>query len=85
MFFNSFRQHLYRFFSSNEYEDSKGMQRILNSRVVRLFHKHGGKSECKPVEFFFYTDTEDKAANLAIELSALNYEIYGVSKGDDDK
>lgn len=33
----------------------------------------------KGIEFFFYTDEENKANNLAIELNKLGYEVYGVS------
>ena len=41
--------------------------------------RFGGKSNpLQSVEFFFYSDEEDKANNLAIELSKLGYEVYGV-------
>src|SRR5258706_14867358 len=85
MSFNSFRQHLYRFFGKNEYEDSKEMQKTLNNKVLGLFEDYGGKRELMSVEFFFYTDTGDKANNLAIELSAMQYEVYGVNKEDDNR
>ena len=85
MSFNSFRQHLYRFFSKKEYEDKKDMQQTLNNKVLGLFQDYGGKSEYMSVEFFFYTDTQDKANNLAIELAAMGYEMYGADKGSDDK
>ena len=85
MSFNSFRQNIYRFFSKKEYEDSKRMQRFLNKKVLGLFRNYGGKSDLKSIEFFFYTDTQDKANNLAIELSAMGYEVYGTDKGSDDK
>ena len=85
MWFNSFRQHLYRFFSRDEYEESSGMQKFLNEKVLGLFHDYGGTKEFQGIEFFFYTDTPDKANNLAIELSAMGYEVYGADKGPDDK
>ena len=84
MSFNSFRQHLYRFFSRNDYEESKEVQRMLNNKVLGIFHGFGGKSERQQVEFFFYTDTLDKGNNLAIELTSLHYEVYGVDKCRDD-
>jgi regulator of RNase E activity RraB len=84
MSFNSFRKHLYRFFDKKDFEDSKGMQQTLNKKVLELFGKYGRKNECRNVEFFFYTDALDKANNLAIELSAMQYEIYDVIKIDDD-
>ena len=35
------------------------------------------------LEFFFYTNTLDKAAQFAAELEKLNYKVkYGVSEGD---
>ena len=83
MSFNSFRQRLYRFFSRDEYEESSRMQKTLNEKVLGLFHGYGGTKEFQGVEFFFYTDTQDKANNLAIELSAMGYDVYGVSKDAD--
>src|SRR5256885_8843795 len=78
MAFNSFRQHLYRFFGKNKYEETRGMQKILNKKLLELFRGHGGTKELQAIEFFFYTDTLNKANNLAIELSAMGYEVYGV-------
>lgn len=40
--------------------------------------RFGGKPDpFQRVEFFFYSDKEDKANNLAIELNRLGYEVYG--------
>ena len=77
-FFNSFRKHLYRFFSKEEETDAIAIQPELNKSLFRLFKKYGGTKKEKPVEFFFYTDSEDKACNLAIELAKLHYEIYEI-------
>jgi hypothetical protein len=33
-------------------------------------------------EFFFYTDSQNSASNLSIELFRLGYEIYGVNEPD---
>ena len=77
--FNSFRQHLYRFYTTKERDEAMSVQPALNSRVFQLMKRFGGKSDStQPVEFFFYSDEEDKANNLAIELSRMGYEVYGV-------
>ena len=80
-FFNSFRQHIYQFFTGEERDESIVMQPVLNKEVLKLMKRFGGTSNSfQSVEFFFYSDTEDKANNLAIELNKLNYEVYGVSQ-----
>ena len=76
--FNSFRNHLYRFFSRKEMNDSMAVQPKLNRSLFKIFKQYGGTKTESPVEFFFYSDTEDKANNLAIELVKLKYEVYGI-------
>jgi regulator of RNase E activity RraB len=77
--FNSFRQHLYRFFSKKDRDESLGMQSFLNKKVLELGKKFGAKENAfQSVEFFFYSDEEDKANNLVIELARLGYEVYAV-------
>ncbi|MBD0374331.1 MAG: hypothetical protein M3342_14470 [Bacteroidota bacterium] len=67
--FNSYRQHLYRFFTKEEKEESNRMHPRFNKRLLQIMRFFGGKSSAeKDIEFFFYTDEEDKANNLAIEL-----------------
>jgi hypothetical protein len=52
--------------------------KVVNS-VLSLSKKFGGKiTGEQKVTFFFYADTEDLGSNLAIELSRLGYDIYGV-------
>lgn len=75
-FFNSFRNHLYKFFSKKEMLDAIAVQPKLHHSLLKLFKQYGGREKESSVEFFFYTDTEDKAANLVIELSKLSYGIY---------
>ncbi len=78
--FNSFRQHLYRFFSKPDYEETIIIQKALNKNLLKLFHSYGIAKKLQSVEFFFYTNTLDKANNLAIQLSLAGYEIYSVSE-----
>lgn len=77
-FFNSFRNHLYRFFSKKEMMDAIAVQPKLNRSLFKLFKQYGGTKKEGPVEFFFYTDAEDKANNLVIELIRLKFEVYGI-------
>lgn len=77
--FNSFRQHHYRFFSKKERDEQLGIQLFLNKKVLDIGKKFGAKDNAfQSVEFFFYSDQQDKANNLAIELSKLDYEVYDV-------
>src|SRR5688500_12368753 len=78
-FFNSFRNHLYRYFSKEERDENLNMQHLLNKKILEVRKKYGGKSNAfQRVEFFFYSDQEGKANNLAIELSKLGFKVYGV-------
>jgi regulator of RNase E activity RraB len=57
------------------------MYREIINRLLSLSGKYGGKSgHDQSVEFFFYADTEDRAGNLAIELTKKGYEVYQVEK-----
>ena len=49
--------------------------------LLSLSKKHGGKtSQLQQVEVIFYADSEDKGSNLAIELSKLGYQLYGIER-----
>ena len=80
--FNIFRKSKYQFVTEEEYEEKMTMQHLLNHKVLGLFKQHGGSKKEQQVEFFFYTDEEDKATNLAIELYGLGYEVYGVERSN---
>jgi Regulator of ribonuclease activity B len=77
-FYNTFWNKLYRFFTREEMQEGIAMQPELSKTLFGLFRKYGGKKQYSGVEFFFYADAEDKAANLAIALHQLNYSVYGV-------
>lgn len=59
-------------------------QKLANARVIELMHHYGPThhSVC-PVEFFFYSNREDDAANLAIDLHKLGYQVYSVNEPND--
>ena len=63
--FNSFRNYLYRFFSRKEMNDSMAEQPKINRCLFNIFKKYGGTKTVSPVEFFFYSHSEDKANNLS--------------------
>lgn len=83
--FNSFRQHLYRFFNKEDAAESKTMHPVMNKRLFEILPRYkSNESREEGIEFFFYTDEEEKANNLAIELKALGYEIYGIYPPEED-
>ncbi len=61
------------------------MYRKAIKQVLSNSKKYGGKTgHMQPIEFFFYSDTEDKGSNLAIELAEMGYSVYGVDKSGDN-
>src|SRR5688572_7072502 len=60
------------------------MYRRIVQRILTLTKEYGGKTgHTQSVEFFFYADTEDKAGNIAIELTRLGYGVYCIDKSID--
>ena len=58
-------------------------RKAVNDRVLELIEHFGTKdNSVLSVEFFFFTDSQDSASNLSIELFKLGYEIYGVHEPD---
>ncbi len=55
--------------------DAIVVQPKLSHRLFKLFKQYEGTRTESPVEFVFYTDAEDKANNLTIELAKLKYEF----------
>src|SRR5262249_47792429 len=83
--FNVFRRNLYRFISEDEYRENRVLQHFFNSKALSLLRKRGGvRGKELPVEFIFYTDDEDKATNLSIELGKRGYEIYSIDSDGSD-
>jgi len=72
------------FVSENRYKKNIAKQREMNKVLLKQFNTMGiSEDSSLKLEFFFYTDQEDKANNLAIELHKLNYNIEkaGTSAG----
>lgn len=79
--FNFFKGANNRFVTEKQYNDNVAKQKQMNPRTLEQLRKYGitDTSELK-LEFFFYTNEQDKASKLAIELKELNYEIETVDK-----
>ena len=58
----------------------------MNDKTLTQLIKYGVRFDSKlSLEFFFYTDSQDKANTLAIELKKLNYNIETVDKSQGDQ
>lgn len=75
-----------KYVSDSALKSSLRKQSEMNSQTLSQLSNHGVgiESELK-LEFFFYTNEQDKASNLAIDLKAMDYKIETVDKaaGDD--
>lgn len=81
--YNSFRQNIYKYFSKEEKAEAKSMHPFLNKKLLGFIKRFGSRYDSKKeVEFFFYTDEENKANNLAIELKKMGYIIYEIAPPD---
>jgi regulator of RNase E activity RraB len=84
---------LFDFFKSNKefipegtYEKILSNQEAITPKVVEQLRNIGiTDDKLLKVEFFFYTNTADKAKELALELEKLNYEAYYNLSGYDKK
>lgn len=62
------------------------IQKTMSSAVLRQLHKLGmDENDSQQVEFFFYADHQDKANNLAIELSRLGYTVINSEPSAEQK
>lgn len=53
---------------------------------LELSKQYGASMEgLQPVEFFFYSQTENEAADLLIDLHNLGYVLYGVGDCGDER
>jgi regulator of RNase E activity RraB len=84
--FNFFKRNNSRFVSEHQHNKNVAMQKQMNAKVLEQLNIHGvtDNSELE-LEFFFYTNKEDNASNLAIELNKLNYQINLVAHSASDK
>jgi tetratricopeptide (TPR) repeat protein len=83
--FNIFGNKDNRYISESTFRKTIQMQKEMNSQTLTQLNKYGvNEDSILRLEFFFYTDKEDKASNLAIELKELDYSIEHVGAAADD-
>jgi tetratricopeptide (TPR) repeat protein len=74
-----------KYVSESTFKKSVIRQREMNDQTLTQLSKYGVNDQSQlTLEFFFYTDKQDKASNLAIELKKLNYNIETVDKSAGD-
>lgn len=75
-----------RYVSDSALKSSLAKQSEMNSQTLAQLKNYGVNSDSElKLEFFFYTNEQDKASNLAIDLKALDYEIETVNKAVGDE
>jgi len=74
-----------RYISESTFKKNVQKQKEMSGQTLSQLSKYGvgGDSELS-LEFFFYTDDQNKANDLAIELKKLNYSIDTVDKSAGD-
>ena len=74
-----------RYVSESTFKKSISKQKEMNNQTLTQLGKYGvDVKSLLSLEFFFYTDEQDKASTLAIELKKLNYKIDTVDKSAGD-
>lgn len=83
-FFDRFKSGSRRFVAPDRFEASLQGQLAMTPQTMAQLRTLGVSTESRlKLEFFFYTDSVDKAAALTAALSALAYEVeHGVSASD---
>lgn len=83
--FNIFGNKDDRYTNESAFKKTVQKQKEMNGQTLTQLSKYGvGDDSELSLEFFFYTDKQDKASNLAIELKKLNYNIETVDKSAGD-
>ena len=73
-----------RYVSDKDYQKTVASQTAMCARTLALLREQGVTEHTElKLEFFFYTDAEEKAAALSAALSDLGYSVeHGPSAGD---
>lgn len=65
-----------RYFSETAFRENLSKQTAMSPQTIAVLRKHGvSSSAALKLDFFFYTDAEPKAEQLAGSLRALKYEV----------
>jgi tetratricopeptide (TPR) repeat protein len=83
--FDIFRNKIKRYINESTFKKTVQKQKEMNGRTLSQLNKYGVVDDSElSLEFFFYTDKQDKASNLAMELKKMNYSIETVDKSPGD-
>ena len=76
-----------QYISEIDFNDNCNMQLQLSPHVIEQLRDQGVVCDKElELEYFFYTNSEEKAKNLATEISKLNYTVsFGVSEVSKDR
>lgn len=60
--------------------------KYIVKKWLELSGKFGAQTnEMQPVEFFFYSISENSASDIAIDLHSLGYEVYDIKQIEDKR
>ncbi|HKG08353.1 MAG TPA: ribonuclease E inhibitor RraB [Pedobacter sp.] len=73
-----------QFISEDSFIENRSRQMQMTPQVIEQLRTHDVSADkALKLEYFFYTNVEDKAASLAAALEKLDYSVeYGLSEGD---
>jgi hypothetical protein len=85
-FFDRFRNRRGRYVSEKTFRKNVAKQTEMSPQTLRVLREHGvEESRELSLEFFFYTDSEEKACALAQRLGQLEYSVEGGPSAHDSK
>lgn len=82
--FDIFKGKPRRFVSEQQHKDNLDSQLSMSPKTIEQLRGYGvGEDKCLKLEYFFYTNSAEKAAELSKELEAMGYSNqYGESVHD---
>lgn len=82
--FNFLKQKPRPFINDANFRNSRDMQKNMTPKTLEQLRKIDvDENRELKLEYFFYTNTMDKAEHLATEISKLDYEVqFGISAND---
>lgn len=82
--FNFLKQKPRPFINDANFRNSRDMQKNMTPKTLEQLRKIDvDENRELKLEYFFYTNTMDKAEHLATEISKLDYEVqFGISASD---
>ena len=65
----------FEFFDEHDFESSLSSQLTLAPKVLSIFNRFSSEVKTRRLDYFFYTDTQEKALALAADLEKLAYNV----------